>query len=309
MSDDTERTSTGIVGFDAHLQGGYPKGKIILEGPSSEERNTFALSFAAEGLRAGDNLVVVTSSISPTKVRRELRKLGIDVKSFERKGHLVIIDWYSHSASEIFEIEEIGAVIKCPGDALHLNEAFGKAISRFPEDGRTRAVIDGLSILIGKYDMSSALLLANSIVSILGRDKSTALFVIESEMHDSATVYQLQKSFDGHIKLKRIKGEGAVVGEISVRSFKNTETPSESLLLVRSEDGALRIRSDAEPGEEELDDEISDLMVSLKKDSENAVTWFELGTHYSSDGEYEKAHECFDMAIKLQPDFLAAWTS
>ncbi|TET89105.1 MAG: tetratricopeptide repeat protein [Methanomassiliicoccales archaeon] len=309
MSDDTERTSTGIVGFDAHLQGGYPKGKIILEGPSSEERNTFALSFAAEGLREEDFVVVVTSSISPTKVRKELRKLGIDVKSFERKGHLVIINWYSHSDSEVFEIEEIGAVIKCPGDALHLNEAFSKAISRFPREGRTRAVIDGLSALIGEYDMNSALLLANSIVSVLGRDKSTALFVIDSEMHDSATVYQLQKSFDGHIKLNRTKGEGAVVGEISVRSFKNTETPSKNLVLERSEDWALRIRSDAEPREEELDEEISDLMGSLKKDSENAVTWFELGTHYASEGEYRKAHECFDTAIKLQPNYLAAWTS
>lgn len=309
MSDENDRTSTGITGFDAHLQGGYPKGKIVLEGPYSDERSSFTLSFAAQGLREGDFVIIVTSSISLAKVRKGLRKLGIDVKHFERSGQLIIVDWYSHSVSKVLELEEIGAVIKCPGDALHLNEAFGKAFSRFPKEGNYRAVVDGLSSLIGEYDVDSALLLASSATSTLGKDQSTALFVIDSEAHDSSIVSHLEKSFDGYIRLRRIEGEKPVVGKISVHSMKDTEIPADGLLLELADDETLRIGSGAHPEGGELDEEISTLMPSLKKDSQNPVTWFEMGTHYAADGENEKAHECYDMAIKLRPDYLAAWTS
>ena len=119
-----ERTTTGVVGLDESLQGGYPKGKVLLEGPSSDERNALALSFAANGLKNGEYVMVVTSTISPTKARMVLRKLGVDVKEYEREGKLVIVDWFSHNSSSVPVIEEIGAVIKCPGDTLNLNEAF-----------------------------------------------------------------------------------------------------------------------------------------------------------------------------------------
>jgi KaiC/GvpD/RAD55 family RecA-like ATPase len=310
MRDESDRTTTGVLGFDESLQGGYPKGKVILEGPSSEERNALSLSFAAEGLKNDEYVMIVTSTISPTKVRMVLRKLGVDVKEYERKGMLIIIDWYSHNTSPVAEIEEIGAVIKCPGDNLNLNEAFHRAHSKFPKDSKHRAVVDGLSYIIGNHNLDTALLLANSIDSTFGDDQSTVLFVVDSEMHDSTTISGLERGFDGRLELKRIKGEGSVIGEISIHSMKDTTVSQDSLILERAEDKTLRIEgSGVQTRELPAEKEMAELVDSLQEDSSNETTWFGLGIHYASEKKYDKAQECFDAALKIRPGYVAAWIS
>jgi tetratricopeptide (TPR) repeat protein/photosystem II stability/assembly factor-like uncharacterized protein len=290
--------------------GGYPKGKIILEGPSSDERSSLALSFAADGLRKGEYVMVVTSTISPTKVRMILRKLGVDVKVYEREGKLVIVDWFSHSSSNVPEIEEIGAVIKCPGDTLSLNEAFHKAFSKFPAGSKHRAVVDGISSIIGQQDIDTAFLLANSLNTTFGDDQSTVLFVVDSEMHNSTTMSTLERGFDGRIELKRIKGEGSVIGEISIHSMKETDFSDENLLLEKADDESLRIEgSGVQAREIPAEKEMADLVDSLKEDSRNETNWFGLGVHYASEKDYDKAQECFDAALKIRPSYVAAWIS
>ncbi|MCK4445357.1 MAG: tetratricopeptide repeat protein, partial [Thermoplasmata archaeon] len=310
MPDGSARTTTGVLGLDSSLSGGYPKGKIMLEGPASDERNALALSFAAEGLNNDEHVMIVTSTISPTKVRIVLRKLGVDVKVYERDGKLVIVDWHSHNTSTVTEIEEIGAVIKCPEDTLSLNEAFKKAFSKFPKDSRHRAVVDGLSSVIGKHNLDTALLLANSMNSSFGNEHSTVLFVVDSEMHDSSTISAIEKGFNGRIKLKRIKGEGAVIGEISIHSMGDTEVSSENLMLEQAEDGSLQIEGSGAYAEDSPSErEVSELMDPLPEDSSNENTWFRLGIHHASQMDYEKAHECFDAALKIRPGYVAAWIS
>ncbi len=308
MPEDSNRTTTGVFGLDISLGGGYPKGKVIVEGPTSDERHAFALSFAADGLRRKEHVMIVTSTISPTKVRMVLRKLGVDVKVHEREGRLVIVDWHSHRSSSVAEIEEIGSIIKCPSDTLNLNEAFHKAYSKFPKDAPHRAVIEGISHVIGRHNVDTALLLANSLNSTFADKRSTVLFVLDSEMHDSSTISDLEDGFDGRIKLKRIKGEGDVVGELSIHSMKDTSISKASLLLERAEDETLRIEgSGARLERTYTEDEISKLMESLQEDSNNEISWFGLGSHYASEKDYERAHECFDAALKIRPSYVAPW--
>ena len=310
MPEAGDRTTTGVVGLDGSLQGGYPKGKVLLEGPSSDERSALALSFLADGLKNGEYAMVVTSTISPTKVRMVLRKLGVDVKEYEREGKLIIVDWFSHNSSNVPEIEEIGAVIKCPGDTLNLNEAFHKAFSKFPAGSKHRAVVDGLSSIIGQQDVDTAFLLANSMNTTFGDDQSTVLFVVDSEMHDSTTMSTLERGFDGRIELKRIKGEGPVIGEISIHSMRDTEISGEHLILERADDESLRIEGcGVQAREVPAEKEMADLVDSLKEDSRNETTWFGLGVHYASEKNYDKAQECFDAALKIRPGYVAAWIS
>jgi KaiC/GvpD/RAD55 family RecA-like ATPase/uncharacterized OB-fold protein len=308
MHEEGARTTTGVFGLDASLKGGYPKGKIILEGPASDERHALALSFAADGLKNGEYVMIVTSTISPTKVRKVLRKLGLNLKTYGRKGKLIIVDWYSHNSTTVAKIGERGSVIKCPGDTFNLNEAFHTAYSRFPKGSKHRAVIDGLSSIIRKHNLDTALLVANSLRSTFGDEHSTVLFVVDSEMHDRSTISTLEREFDGRIELKRIRGQGAVIGEISVHSMRDVEDLSNNLVLEKADDGSLRIEgSDAYVEEPSSNGGISELMDSLREDSSNETTWLGLGIHYASVNNDDRAHECFDAALKIRPDFIAAW--
>jgi len=56
------RLPSGVAGFDEMVQGGLPESAcIVLQGPPGQEKLRFALTFLAEGLRAGASGLVVVS--------------------------------------------------------------------------------------------------------------------------------------------------------------------------------------------------------------------------------------------------------
>ena len=75
-----ERVRTGIEGFDAMVQGGLPMGSsVVLQGPPGQEKLLFALTFLADGLKAGGSGLVAISSQSADAALAQLRALGVDV--------------------------------------------------------------------------------------------------------------------------------------------------------------------------------------------------------------------------------------
>src|SRR5437667_10542724 len=91
------------------VQGGLPVGSsVILQGPPGQEKLRFALTFLAEGLRAGGSALVVTASQSPDAVVAELQSLGVNLVSVTNENRLRIVDWYSWSGETANDIEERG---------------------------------------------------------------------------------------------------------------------------------------------------------------------------------------------------------
>ncbi|TLZ76583.1 MAG: KaiC domain-containing protein, partial [Methanobacteriota archaeon] len=75
-----ERLQTGIEGFDAMVQGGLPMGSsVVLQGPPGQEKLLFALTFLADGVKAGGSGLVAISSQSADAALAQLRALGVDV--------------------------------------------------------------------------------------------------------------------------------------------------------------------------------------------------------------------------------------
>src|SRR2546427_12815177 len=137
------RLATGIQGFDAMVQGGLPVGSsVILQGPPGQEKLRFALTFLAEGLKAGGSGLVVISSQSPDAVLAELRELGVNLDAVTKENRLRVVDWYSWSEEPVEDVEERGIVVRSSIDLTNLGVALSRAIAGLTGGGSRRGVIE-----------------------------------------------------------------------------------------------------------------------------------------------------------------------
>ena len=184
------RLATGIQGFDAMVQGGLPFGSsVILQGPPGQEKLRFALTFLAEGLKAGASGLVAISSQSPDAVLTELRNLDVDLDAVTKEQRLRIVDWYSWSEEAVHDIEERGLVLRSSIDLTNLGVALSRAIAGLSGDQPRRAVIELLSPATNVYETTQVYAFAQSAKKKFEDRKSTRLnssHIQKSRMPSSA---------------------------------------------------------------------------------------------------------------------------
>src|SRR5947207_371967 len=84
---------TGIMGLDAILSGGIPRGNVIVvEGPAGSGKTTLGLEFIYRGAAEfGEPGLIVLFEVSPLKVIRDAAQFGWDLSELERRGKIKII--------------------------------------------------------------------------------------------------------------------------------------------------------------------------------------------------------------------------
>jgi len=212
---------TGSGFLDALIGGGIPRGaSVILQGPPGEEKETIAWRFLKDGWDRGEAAIVALSSTSPRRFRERLAALGVDAKAVEGSGRLVIIDWFSHREEAITDVKDEGSVLKVSVDLTNVGVAVNWALSRIPEGALLRAVFEVMSPALIAYDLRQVFLFAQVTKARLERRDGTALFLIEKEMHDPATLSNIEQPFDGVIDIERVREGDRIVRKISVPAMR-----------------------------------------------------------------------------------------
>src|SRR5213596_3802001 len=246
------RLATGIPGFDAMVQGGLPVGSsVVLQGPPGQEKLRFALTFLAEGLRAGGSALVVTASQSPDAVVAELQSLGVNLVSVTNENRLRIVDWYSWSEETVHDIEERGIVIRSSIDLTNLGVALSRAIAALAGDGPRRAVIELLSPATSLYEVTQVYAFAQSAKRKFDRHQFTSLVLLEKEMHSNPQLTTLHQPFDGVIEIERSRRGDRIIRKIGVLHLKDT-APDPTFRVLEMTEAGMRVVADpakpAEPG-------------------------------------------------------------
>ncbi len=139
-----ERCKTGIEGLDELLEGGVPKGRVVLlAGDCGTGKTILSTQFLYNGiLKYGEPGIYVNLEQSPDMLRQDMGYMGFDLKKAEAEGKLAIIDASLSGTAfkssndytltpEQFSVDSILALIK---------EAAAKI-------GAKRAVVDSFSAL------------------------------------------------------------------------------------------------------------------------------------------------------------------
>jgi len=84
---------TGVPGLDGILNGGIPRGNVIVvEGPAGSGKTTLGLEFVYRGAREfNEPGVIVLFEVSPSKIVRDAGRFGWDLLELERQGKVKII--------------------------------------------------------------------------------------------------------------------------------------------------------------------------------------------------------------------------
>jgi circadian clock protein KaiC len=89
----TERVSTGVVGLDQILEGGFPKGRsVLVTGEPGTGKTIMALQFLAEGLAHGEKGVYVAADEGPLDIIEQAASIGWDFEKFVEQKQLAILN-------------------------------------------------------------------------------------------------------------------------------------------------------------------------------------------------------------------------
>lgn len=86
------RLSTGILGLDTMLGGGFlPGDSTVVGGSPGTGKTTMGLHFLAAGVRDGDPGVLVTFEYLPQQIYRDAEKKGWPLRQWEQEGKVRVI--------------------------------------------------------------------------------------------------------------------------------------------------------------------------------------------------------------------------
>jgi circadian clock protein KaiC len=143
-----EKIPTGILGFDAVLEGGVPKGRVLLiTGSTGTGKTVFSNEFLYRGITEYDeNGVYVTFEEHPRDIIKNVANFGWDFDILIRQRKLVFVD---ASPDDMTTREESGEY-----DLSALVERIKHAVRKVKAK---RVAIDALSMLFSQFSKQDAI--------------------------------------------------------------------------------------------------------------------------------------------------------
>lgn len=207
-----KRIRTGISGLDELLMGGFPKCTSIgVLGEPGTGKSILATQFLYEGLKNGEKVLYMTIEHSPLDIRQKFRAIGCDTEFYEKKGLLVIDDWYSGKESnEKYHLNDLSNIEKIKEYVFSLAKEFE----------HMRSVLDSFSLLLKLHDEKKVFEFARFLHHACRKFGVTGIGILHRGMHDEAIEYTLRLLADVTIVLNQYREKESIVRTLCIdRAF------------------------------------------------------------------------------------------
>lgn len=198
----SDLVKTGIAGLDDILNGGIPRGNVILlEGAIGVGKTTMGLEFVYRGAsQFGEPGLIVVFEVSPDKIARDALAFGWDLHKLEQQNLLKIV----------FTTRDVLRQELQQADSVLLEEA-AKMSAR-------RIFIDGVSRLVGSNGTPESRSAFHVLTEGLQRENLTAILAVEASAHNGANGLSLPEESiaDTVIRLKMEDSYRAVNRSIEI---------------------------------------------------------------------------------------------
>jgi len=191
-----ERVSTGVVGLNQLLRGGFPAGSMtLLVGAPGSGKSTLGKQFLFDSLTK-ERPTVLVSTVESISLAKET------MKSFEWDGdllnRLVFFDCYSWKTGATGD-KHSGSPKNLTDLSISLNGLLKDEIS---SGSRARLVIDSFSdfILHARPDQAQKFL--ESVKARLSERNVTSIVILEEGLHEEKVNAALEYITDGTIKMR-----------------------------------------------------------------------------------------------------------
>ncbi|MFC2163037.1 ATPase domain-containing protein [Candidatus Altiarchaeota archaeon] len=145
MTNAIERCPTGIEGLDELIEGGFPRGRVmLLAGDCGTGKSIMAAQFLYAGaLKYDEPGVYVSLEQSPVLLKQDMKTLGIDLEKLEEEKKIIIVD---ASLSGIGFMQKQGEYALSPQE-FSVDSILALISEAVNEIGAKRAVVDSFSAL------------------------------------------------------------------------------------------------------------------------------------------------------------------
>ena len=193
---------TGIAGLDDILNGGIPRGNVILvEGSIGTGKTTLGVEFVYRGASLFDEPgIIVVFEVSPDKLMRDASRLGWDLRKLEQQGRLKIV----------FTTRDVLRQELQQADSVLLEEA--------ASIGARRIFIDGVARLVGGTGTPDSRSGFHVLTEGLQRENLTAVLAVEASSFDgnSSTSLPEESIADTVIRIKMEDSQRAIIRSLEI---------------------------------------------------------------------------------------------
>ena len=226
--DRTRRLSTGVAELDDMMEGGIPAGdSLVLAGPAGTGKTTFALQFAAAGIRVGERAVIAIFEERPDLYVERAKSAELNLKDALRDNMLRIIYLRPLDLSVDETLDEIQKAVK--------------------EIGATRVVIDSISgfemaLAPGfREDFRESLYRLIGALTSFGITMFSTVEVVAPRGDLQFTGYQVSFLTDDIISLRYVEMEGELRKVLMIVKMRGSNHRRE-FRIYETTDSGVRVR-------------------------------------------------------------------
>jgi len=212
------RVPSGIDGLDSLIDGGFPKGSLILlAGNPGTGKTVFGMQFLCKGAKDhGENGIYVSFAESEDTLVNNMSKLfGYDLKTMEGTGKVKVLDFTTVTEKGLSTILEI-------------------TLKEITALKAKRLVIDSFSAMAQafKEPIEARIILHNILGKMVRQLECTTILIAEVPTGSKKIGVSIEEFVaDGVIVLRRDSLEGKLIREIEIEKLRGTRLENQRFLF------------------------------------------------------------------------------
>jgi len=240
MTEIKNRAKFGIPDLDAVLDGGIPRGSLVLiEEDTGAASHILQSKFIAEGLINNEYCYIFNMEHPPQAIVSSLNAFGLEPEECIANDQLIIIDgftdafgWgeftskWSHVCHDLSNISEVHDVVKA-------------ATAEIKPYNNMRGIVDSLTTLILASDSERSILnYIHHQMAIQKNNGTTTLYTIHTGAHRTELVKALEHIVDGVIWISKVDVEDEPRDMIQVKKLRETKYSPRKYFFISDDTGA-----------------------------------------------------------------------
>ncbi len=183
-----ERIKSGIYGLDDIMNGGFPKGQVVLvSGTCGTGKTILGAQYIYQGLLHGENGVFLSFEEQPESIRESFMEFGWDFERYERLKRFSFMKYDPYHIEGIFDILE-STIREMNAERIVIDSISALGLHT-KNTGELRSMIFNLSIILKKLKTTSIL-----ISEIIPGTEGISRYGVEEFVVDNVIVLYYERS-------------------------------------------------------------------------------------------------------------------